>query len=84
MGLHDHPAQRVFTPTIPARRVKKKDEEPSSATPTSTTDKKKGKDKQEKKRKDRKKEVVTSASVFSMGPAERPMGRREGNEHIVM
>ena len=70
--------QRVFTPTIPPRRVKKADQPQAAPTPpppSPNKDKKQGKglsqkEKQERKRRDRKREVVTSASVFSMGPAE--------------
>ena len=66
--------------------MKKQDNEgPSSATPTPpSAGKKQGKEKQDKKRRDRKKEVVTSASVFSMGPAEKLTDRREGNDDNIL
>ncbi|KAL5477374.1 hypothetical protein EMCRGX_G024164 [Ephydatia muelleri] len=56
--------KRTFAPTIPARRIKK---EPSDGGERG------GK---ELSRNRRGREVVTSASVFSMGPAERSMDRR--------
>ena len=81
----DPPFQKTFTPTIPTTRRVKRDVSPSASLP----DKKKQEDSPQSRRKtqdkrgrgrDRKrgKEVITSASVFSMGPAERTMERKRG------
>lgn len=85
--------QKTFTPTIPASRRIKKEPGVLSTSEEAVDDKKprvgespkgkkhrpsldkKGKREQKKKG---KKEVITAASVFSMGPADRPMEGRTG------
>lgn len=65
--------KKVFTPTIPARRTKKpnvvKSKDPPSV--SSTRPEKRQKERQDRSDKNRRKEVIASASVFSMGPAEK-------------
>ena len=86
--------QKTFAPTIPtSRRVKKEpgdegDEsklkqqvkESPKAKRRSSLDKKEGGGggRGKEQRKKGKKDVITSASVFSMGPADRPMAGRTG------
>ena len=83
------PLQKTFAPTIPSsRRIKKEPGEESESKPKQGKESPKGKrrssqDKKERgrgkeQRKKGKKDVVTSASVFSMGPADRPMAGRTG------
>ena len=75
----------MFTPTIPVRRPKNESSDDrkgkSQATPTSRSgseshyrDGKSRRDELRDKRKERKKrDIIASASVFSMGPAEKMM-----------
>ncbi len=71
-------SQKSFAPTIPtSRRVKKEKEEPET-TPT-----KRGRDERRDKKdrgkgRRREKEIIASASVFSMGPADRGLARGRG------
>ena len=85
------PLQKTFSPTIPTSRRVKKDpgtdgtsdskskqgEESPRGKRRSSLDKKGG-GRGKEQRKKGKKDVVTSASVFSMGPADRPMEGRAG------
>ena len=77
--------KRTFAPTIPARRIKKEPSDvpdPAPVTPTPPPGKRReerGGGGKELPRNRRGREVVTSASVFSMGPAERSIDRRREN-----
>ena len=87
-----HRFQRVFNPTIPTRRVKKEprdsEDHPTSTELDSKPCSRRGfsnGDKERSSRRDRKRdkrEMIASASVFSLGPAERTAQRRKGGEHI--
>ena len=83
--------QKTFAPTIPtSRRIKKDsgtatddvvddrkprpDESPKGKRRRPSSDKKGGREQKKKG----KKEVITAASVFSMGPADRPTEGRTG------
>ena len=85
--------QKTFAPTIPtSRRIKKEpgtpsatdgvaddrkpkpDESPKGKRRRPSSDKKGGREQKKKG----KKEVITAASVFSMGPADRPTEGRTG------
>ena len=68
--------QKSFAPTIPtSRRIKKESEHLESP----AVSRKKGREDKRSKRDKRKgKEIITSASVFSMGPADRGHGRSRG------
>ena len=82
--------QRVFTPTIPARRVKREPRESEDPSVKPKVDRKpfnrrrfSDGDREKHGRRDRKKEkreMIASASVFSMGPAEKTAQRRKGRE----
>lgn len=84
--------QRVFTPTIPPRRVKRDSKHGEDSATASEMDMKpynrRGSSSQDKerdnkqRRKKEKRAVIASASVFSMGPAERTMQRRKGRESM--
>ena len=83
--------QRVFTPTIPARRVKKEPRESEDPSIKTEVDRRpfnrrrfSDGDREKHGRRERKKEkreMIASASVFSMGPAEKTAQRRKGGEH---
>ena len=88
---HSHTTQKTFAPTIPTSRRIKKD--PGTATDDATDDRKPRPDESPKGKRRRpssdkkggreqkkkgKKEVITAASVFSMGPADRPTEGRTG------
>lgn len=78
--------QKTFTPTVPTRRVKKEAPVDGLPAPVEKIEKQSGD--RRRKSADRKrgmgrgrgrgKDIITSASVFSMGPAERTMERRKG------
>ena len=89
--------QKTFAPTIPtSRRIKKEPgedgdeskfkqqqhvrESPKGKRRSSMDKKEGGRGKEQRKK--GKKDVVTSASVFSMGPADRPMAGRTGTISI--
>ena len=87
---HTTSIQKTFAPTIPtSRRIKKEpgtpedvaddrkprpDESPKGKKRRPSSDKKGGREQKKKG----KKEVITAASVFSMGPADRPSEGRTG------
>ena len=85
-SLLDYFLQKSFAPTIPTRRVKKEPVDESSSSKQVSSAQREGK--KEKKKgghgkeragdKRRGKEIVTSASVFSMGPAERSIKEKRG------
>lgn len=73
--------QRTFVPTIPPRRIKKEPvDTPPPPPPSAGPKTKPGADRGRGKGKERRrgKEVVTTSSVFSMGPSERSMERKRG------
>ena len=82
--------QRVFTPTIPARRVKKERKRSEDSSIKPNVDRKPfsggrfsdgDREKQSRRERQReKREMIASASVFSLGPAERTAQRRKGGE----
>lgn len=82
--------QKTFTPIVPTRRVKK--EAPVDGLPAPVEKMEKQLGDRRRKSVDRKrgmgrgrgrgKDIITSASVFSMGPAERTMERRKGQMWI--
>lgn len=78
--------QKVYTPTIPVRRPKTELQQQShpsqQTTPTqsSSSSSSTKTPKSDKRRERRPKEIITSASVFSMGPAEGNMrGQRSSD-----
>ena len=79
----------MYTPTIPVRRPKnvRTSEESKTDTPTTVTDtpkdtkrRSKSQDTTKKEPERKRKNIITSASVFSMGPAERSLRTAAGNK----